>query len=146
MDERSVTTDIQRIHARILQLEDLIQRIEVQQKKSYEATGQILDECNDLLSEVKLEFHQTLMDADQFEFERIPDIPIEDNKLKKVWIVLYKYHNGATADTIATDLRRHRTTVSTHLNTLVLMQFAQKERIGHEIIYKAVVKKDERIE
>lgn len=146
MDEHLVTSDIQRMHTRILQLEDLIHRIEAQQKNSYEATEKILDECNDLLSEVKLEFHQTLMDADQFEFERIPDIPIEDNKLKKVWLVLYKYHHGATADTIATDLRRHRTTVSTHLNTLVLMQFAQKERIGHEIIYKAVVKKDERIE
>ena len=144
MDEHSVTSDIQRMHARILQLEDLIHRIEAEQKNSYEATEKILDECNDLLSEVKLEFHQTLMDADQFEFERIPDIPIEDNKLKKVWLVLFKYHNGATADTIATDLRRHRTTVSTHLNTLVLMQFAQKERIGHEIIYKAVLKKDER--
>ena len=146
MDERSVTTDIQRMHARILQLEDLIHRIEEQQKNSYKATEKILDECNDLLSEVKLEFHQTLTDADQFEYERIPAIPIEDSKLKKTWLVLYKYHNGATADTIATDLRRHRTTVSTHLNTLVLMQFAQKERIGHEIIYKAVVNKDERIE
>ena len=146
MDERSVTSDIQRMHARILQLEDLIHRIEEQQKNSYKATEKILDECNDLLSEVKLEFHQTLTDADQFEYERIPAIPIEDSKLKKTWLVLYKYHNGATADTIATDLRRHRTTVSTHLNTLVLMQFAQKERIGHEIIYKAVVNKDERIE
>ena len=146
MDEHSVTSDIQKMHTRILLLEDLIHRIETQQKNSYEATEKILDECNDLLSKVKLEFHQTLRDADQFEFERIPDIPIEDNKLKKAWLVLYKYHNGATADTIATDLRRHRTTVSTHLNTLVLMQFAQKERIGHEIIYKAVLKKDDGIE
>ena len=146
MDERSVTSDIQRMHARILQLEDLIHRIEEQQKNSYKATEKILDECNDLLSEVKLEFHQTLTDADQFEYERIPAIPIEDSKLKKTWLVLYKYHNGATADTIALDLRRHRTTVSTHLNTLVLMQFAQKERIGHEIIYKAVVKKEDGIE
>jgi hypothetical protein len=134
------------MHARILQLEDLIHRIEDQQKISYETTEKILDECNDLLSEVKLEFHQTLTDADQFEYERIPAIPIEDSKLKKAWLVLYKYHNGATADTIALDLRRHRTTVSTHLNTLVLMHFAQKERIGHEIIYKAVVKKDVGIE
>lgn len=142
MDEHSVTSDIQRMHARILQLEDFIHQIEEQQKKSYESTEKILGQCNDLLSEVKLEFHKTLMDADQFEFERIPDIPIEDNKLKRVWLVLYKYHNGATAETIAIDLRRHRTTVSTHLNMLVVMHFAQKERMGHEIIYKAVLKKD----
>jgi len=143
MEERSVTSDIQRMHARILQLEDLIHRIEEEQKNSYETTEKILDECNDLLSEVKLEFHQTLQDADQFDYERIPAIPIEDTKLKKVWLVLYKYHHGATADTIARDLRRHRTTVSTYLNQLVIMHFAQKERTGHEIIYKAVVKKDE---
>ena len=142
MDERSVTSDIQRMHARILQLEDLIHRIEEQQKNSYKATEKILDECNDLLSEVKLEFHQTLRDADQFEYELIPDIPIDDTKLKKAWLVLYKYHNGATADIIAEDLKRHRTTVSTYLNTLVLMQFAKKERTGHEIMYKAILSKD----
>lgn len=143
MDEHSVISDIQRMHVRIHQLEDLIHQIEEQQKKSYESTEKILGECNDLLSQVKLEFHKTLTDADQFEFERIPDIPIDDSKLKRVWLILHKYHNGATAETIAIDLRRHRTTVSTHLNMLVVMHFAKKERIGHEIIYKAVLKKDD---
>jgi predicted transcriptional regulator len=142
MKEHSVASDIQRIHSLILQLEDLIRRIDVNQKKSMETTAEILKECNDLLSEVKIEFHQTLKDADQFEFERIPEIPIDDIKLKKAWLVLYKYHNGATADTIAEDLIRHRTTVSTYLNTLVLMHFAKKERIGHEIMYKAILSKD----
>ncbi len=140
--EHSVASDIQRIHSLILQLGDLIHRIEVHQKNSLETTEKIIKECNDLLSEVKLEFHQTLRDADQFEYERIPDIPIADPKLKKAWLVLYKYHNGATADTIAEDLQRHRTTVSTYLNTLVLMQFAEKERTGHEIMYRAILKKD----
>jgi hypothetical protein len=139
-NEHSVASDIQRIHSLILQLENLIRRIEVHQKNSLETTEKIIRECNDLLSEVKLEFHQTLRDADQFEYERIPDIPIDDPKLKKAWLVLYKYHKGATADTIAEDLQRHRTTVSTYLNTLVLMQFAKKERTGHEIMYKAILK------
>jgi len=139
MEERSVAADIQKMHALILQLEDLIHRIEAQQRESFLATETILGECNDLLSSVKLEFHQALTDADRFGYESIPDIPIEDIKLKKAWIGLYKYHNGATADTIASDLKRHRTTVSTYLNTLVLMQFAKKERSGHEIVYRAVI-------
>jgi len=144
--EHSVASDIQRIHTLILQLENLIHRIEVHQKTSLETTEKIIRECNDLLAEVKIEFHQTLRDADQFEYERIPDIPIDDIKLKKAWLVLYKYHNGATADIIAEDLRRHRTTVSTYLNTLVLMQFAKKERTGHEIMYKAILRKDNEAE
>jgi predicted transcriptional regulator len=142
VNEHSVASDIQKIHTLILQLEELIHHIEEHQKASLEITEKILKECNDLLSEVKIEFHQTLKDADQFEFERIPEIPIEDIKLKKAWLVLYKYHNGATADRIAEDLRRHRTTVSTYLNTLVLMQFAKKERTGHEIVYKAILNKN----
>ena len=142
MKERSVTSDIQRIHSLILKLEDLIRRLEDNQRTSLQTTEQILKDCNDLISEVKIEFHQTLKDADEFEFERIPDIPIEDTKLKKAWLVLYKYHSGATADTVAEDLKRHRTTVSTYLNTLVLMHFAKKERTGHEIIYKAVLIKE----
>lgn len=142
MNEHSVASDIQRIHALILQLEELIHRIEVHQQNSLETTENILRECNNLLAEVKIEFHQTLKDADQFEFERIPEIPIDDSKLKKAWLVLFKYHNGATADRVAEDLRRHRTTVSTYLNTLVLMQFAKKERIGHEIVYKAILNKN----
>jgi len=146
VNEHSVASDIQRIHALILRLEDLIQRIEEHQKSSLKTTESILRECNDLISEVKIEFHQTLKDADQFEFERIPDIPIEDSLYKRVWLVLYKYHNGATADTIAKDLNRHRTTVSTYLNTLVLMQFAKKERIGHEILYRAILKKNSEAE
>ena len=144
--KHSVASDIKRIHSLILQLEDLIHRIEVHQKNSLETTEKILRECNDLLAEVKLEFHQTLRDADQFEYERIPDIPIDDTKLKKAWLVLYKYHNGATADIIAEDLKRHRTTVSTYLNTLVLMQFAKKERTGHEIMYKAILRNDNEAE
>jgi hypothetical protein len=146
MNEPSVASDIQKIHTLILQLEELIHRIEEHQKTSLEITEKILKECNDLLSEVKIEFHQTLKDADQFEFERIPEIPIDDSKLKKAWLVLYKYHNGATADRIAEDLMRHRTTVSTYLNTLVLMQFAKKERIGHEIVYKAVLNKNNEVQ
>ena len=144
MKEHSVVSDIQRIHSLILQLEDLICRIEVHQKNSFDTTAEILKECNDLLSEVKIEFHQTLIDADQFDYELIPEIPIEDTKLKKAWLVLYKYHNGATADGIAEDFRKHRTTVSTYLNTLVLMQFAKKERTGHEIVYKSYIEKRDR--
>ncbi|MFA4876458.1 MAG: hypothetical protein WC586_03520 [Methanoregula sp.] len=139
MEERSVSTDIRRMQALIIELEGVIRRLELHQKNSLETTGKILDECNDLLAEVKLEFHNTLTDADEAGYGQIPAIPIEDPKLRKAWLALYRYHHGVTADTVAADMRRHRTTVSTYLNTLVLMQFAQKERIGHEIVYKAVL-------
>ncbi len=143
MEERPVSTDIRMMHRRILQLEDLIRRIEVQQRASFAETESILAECHGLLSTLKIEFHEVLTGADEFAYERVPDIPIEDMKLKKAWLVLSKYHGGATADTVARDLKRHRTTVSTYLNTLVLMQFAQKERIGHEILYRAVLNRED---
>ncbi|MCK9592362.1 MAG: helix-turn-helix domain-containing protein [Methanoregula sp.] len=147
-NEHSVASDIQRIHTLILRLENLVQRIELHQKNSLKITEEILKDCNNLISEVKIEFHQTLRDADQFDFERLPDIPIEDPKLKKVWLVLYRYHNGATADTIAKDLKRHRTTVSTYLNQLASPKYklARRDRIGHEILFKAILKKDKEVE
>ena len=56
MDEHSVTSDIQKMHTRILLLEDLIHRIETQQKNSYEATEKILDECNKTIKEFDSQF------------------------------------------------------------------------------------------
>ena len=143
MEERPVSTDISTLHRRVLELEGLIRRIEVQQRAAFAETESILAECHDVLSALKIEFHDTLARADELAYERIPSIPIDDPKLKRAWLVLSKYHGGATADTVARDLKRHRTTVSTYLNTLVLMQFAQKERIGHEILYRAVLNRED---
>lgn len=143
MEEHAVSDDIRRLHRRILELEDMIHQIEIQQKTSYEETGRILAQCHELLAAVKIELYDAITDADEFAYERIPDVPIEDVKLKKAWLVLSKYHAGATADVVAADVKRHRTTVSTYLNTLVLMQLAQKERIGHEIVYRAILKRED---
>ena len=65
---------------------------------------------------------------------------ITNLRLREVWEALYRHSNGATADAIAGDLDRHRTTISTYLNLLVTMGYAKKHRSGHAIVYTAIVK------
>jgi predicted transcriptional regulator len=55
---------------------------------------------------------------------------------------LFRHPEGATAETIASGLDRHRSTVSTYLNMLVTLGFAEKFRDGHEIYYKAIIKSE----
>lgn len=98
-------------------------------------------EVNGLLSEIRMLAPDSL-DTISREERLLPPIPIPDERLRRVWLVLYRYPLGATADVVARDLDRHRTTISTYLNTLVLMGFAEKKRRGHEILYTAIVKID----
>jgi len=139
METHQAEEDIQRMKALIRHLEALDARIEQSQKECNGMFADIRRESNEILAEVKLQFHESVMLADRFGYDVIPDVPLDDKKIKAAWMALFRHHNGATADEIAEDLQRHRTTVSTYLNTLVLMQFAQKERIGHEILYKALL-------
>jgi len=134
----------------IQQLEELITYIEHSQAICNTMFDAIRRECNDVINKAR---HRLPESGSQIQFSNqalksIPEsqlstIPIEDRKLKKAWATLAQYPNGATAEDIMKDMKRHRTTVSTYLNQLVLLNFAKKERRGHEIYYRAVLYKEE---
>jgi Fic family protein len=144
MENDPVAGEIQKINLLIRRLENLAARIEDSQKQCNRMFDELKSENDSILSELKLHIHRSIAAAERRGFDLIPEIPIEDKKLKAAWIALFQHHNGATADEIAAGLHRHRTTVSTYLNTLVLMNYVSKERIGHEIYYKAVINEDNR--
>jgi hypothetical protein len=144
MENDPAVLEVQKIHALIRRLENLGGRIEESQKQCNRMFEDLKAENDDILSDLKRHVHHSVAAAERRGFDLIPDIPIEDRKLKAAWITLFQHHTGATADEIAVDLNRHRTTVSTYLNTLVLMNFVTKERIGHEIYYKAIINQDTR--
>jgi response regulator of citrate/malate metabolism len=141
MKEVSIAEDIREIQSIISRLEDVTRNIEEYQKTSNLLLDSIKNECNSIMSDAKTQLHQTFVEAEKYGFEPVPDVHIEDKKLKNAWITLYRHHDGATADTIAEELHRHRTTVSTYLNYLVLMGYAKKKRVGHVIYYTAVLMK-----
>ncbi|MDD4136913.1 MAG: hypothetical protein PHT99_03340 [Methanoregula sp.] len=139
MDDDPSVQDLQKIQQLIRNLEHLSDRIEAAETTCRSLFEELWQENNEILAEMKLLVHSSVMEAERHGYDLMPEIPVEDKKLKAVWIALFRHHNGATADEIAADLHRHRTTISTHLNTLVLMQLAKKERIRHEIYYKAIL-------
>jgi len=143
MTTTPLTDDFRDLEQIIARLEDALERIEVLEEEFSRSISTLRQECNGILADAKVTFHHALEQAEQCGYEPAPDIPIEDRKLKNVWIALFKYHDGATADMLATDLHRHRTTISTYLNTLVLMGCATKHRLRHEIYYRAVLNKEE---
>jgi response regulator of citrate/malate metabolism len=127
--------ELQDIISRIEHFESAIGHYQEQCNATFEAMQK---ECTSIVTDAKEQLHQILVSAEEQGIEPIPDVPIDDKKLKKAWIALFRHHNGATAEMIAEDLGRHRTTVSTYLNYLVVLRFAEKERRGHEIYYTAV--------
>ena len=139
METSPAVEEIQKVKALIRHLDALDTRIEQAQQDCNAMFEELRKDYNDILTELKHHVHNSVVTADRYGYDLIPDVPLDDRKLKNAWIALFRHHNGATADEIAEDLHRHRTTVSTYLNTLVLMQYAQKDRIGHEIYYKAVL-------
>ncbi len=138
-----LTDDFRDLEQIIARLEGVLQRIDVLEEECSRSISDLREECNCILSDAKVTFHHALEEAEQCGYEPVPSISIEDRKLKTAWIALFKYHDGATADMLADDLHRHRTTISTYLNTLVLMGCATKHRLGHEIYYRAVLNKEE---
>jgi hypothetical protein len=127
----------------ILRLEELKNQIDCCQEEITGMLDALKCECDQLISDVKEQLHRSFVIGEEHGFDSIPDVPIKDRRLKRAWIALYRHHNGVTADVIASETGRHRTTVSTSLNTLVLMHWAEKERRGHQILYKAVMKTDQ---
>ena len=123
METNPAADDIQKVKALIRHLEVLDTRIEQSQKECNVMFEEIRKDYNEILAELKLQAHKTIVTADRYGYDLIPDVPLDDRKLKNAWIALFRHHNGATADEIAEDMHRHRTTVSTYLNTLVLMPF-----------------------
>ena len=139
MNDRSPIPDADALQALITRLEDLEIRIRTAEKESRDLFASLIRECHTIISDTKTQMHILIREADRIGYDLIPDLPIADKKLKDAWIALFRHTAGATADTVAEDLHRHRTTVSTYLNTLVIMGLAEKERVGHEIYYKAVM-------
>jgi len=130
---------IQRLQRSIGDIEHIIRKISYQYDESQKIFKEQLKECSNALGLVKQELNEIGDFASACGYEPQPDISLKDPKLKSAWKVLYRFHEGATADTIAECMGKHRTTVSTYLNMLVSENYAQKERIGHEIYYKAVI-------
>ena len=134
------------IHTLIRQLEELVSYIEHSQAICNTMFDTIRRDCNTLINDVKTRLPETESYGkytSTMESASLSTIPIEDRKLQKAWAALARYPKGATAEDIMRDLDRHRTTVSTYLNQLVLLEFAEKERIGHEIYYRAIPYKEE---
>jgi DNA-binding NarL/FixJ family response regulator len=141
MIDPSPVPNTEALQALIIRLEELELRIRKAEQESRALFSILLQECHGILSEAKTQVHRLIRQADQMGYDLIPDVPIEDKKLKDAWIALFRHASGATAEAIAEELHRHRTTVSTYLNQLVVMELAEKERVGHEIYYKAILKK-----
>ncbi|HUU74916.1 MAG TPA: helix-turn-helix domain-containing protein [Methanoregulaceae archaeon] len=126
----------------IVKLESLLSEIENSRIATETMFGKLEEECVAVLTDARARFHNSYSIAEKYGVEIIPDLALTDGKKKKAWIALFRHQRGATADQIAEDLRRHRTTVSTYLNHLVEMGLASKERIGHEVYYKAILKNE----
>ena len=141
MTGKSFFTDTREQEELVQQLEEILERIDRQQEEYCSKLRQLSGECHELLDQLRESIQRSVSAPEKKGYTLVPDVQIEDHKLKRAWIALYQYRKGATADQIALDMKRHRSTVSTYLNTLVLMKFAAKERKGHEIYYKAKMKK-----
>ena len=125
----------------VKKLESFCQSLERQQDMTNNAFELLKSESNQALKEARLYLALVLKLGEE---SGVPafDIPISDVKLQKAWKELFKHPEGATADSIATGLDRHRSTVSTYLNMLVATGYAEKFRKGHEIYYKALIKSE----
>jgi len=142
MESDSSLEHIRRIQALIGRIEELADRINRYQQGSNVQLNALREECDAVLAEAKQDYHALIVSAEMRGQDVTPDIALEDRRLKNTWLALYRHHGGATAEEISGELKRHRTTVSTYLNTLVLMGYAKKERVGHEVHYTAILNKD----
>lgn len=142
MQSDSPIQHLRKIEDLINRMEDLSSHIDRFQQISNAQITELRQECDAILAEAKQDYHALIIAAEKMGQDLAPDIALGDQRLNNTWLALYRHHGGATAEEIAQDLKRHRTTVSTNLNTLVLMNLAKKERVGHEVYYTAVLNKD----
>ncbi len=126
-------------------LEHLREKIDQNQALLESVFSDLAHQCDILLSEAKQQLHVSIMASADGGLEILPSVQIEDKRLKGTWIALYRHHNGATADEIGKEMGRHRTTVSTLLHLLEMLGWATKKRVGHEIVYQAVLKGDKEV-
>ena len=138
-EESPASDTIQRVNHLLNVLEQLYRDIDQQQREHHQQFEKLKSDAATALKEVRLHLNLLLQTGSK-EASPIYRIPITDEKLKRAWEVLFRYPDGATADTVASGLDRHRSTVSTYLNMLVTLGFAEKFRDGHEIYYKAIIK------
>ena len=141
MKDTSLVPEAEALQALIIRLEELELRIQKAEQESRALFSDLRGECHLIISDAKTQIHALIQQANRIGYDLIPDVPIQEKRLKEAWIALFRHTSGATAETIADELHRHRTTVSTYLNQLVVMGMADKERVGHEIYYKAILKK-----
>lgn len=144
MENGSLDDILQRVHYLQTRLNRLSSEVEHQQEMHNHQYEALKNELRRALDEVHILVNYF---AKEDRAGLIPsyEIPIQDRKLRSAWQALFRYPDGATAETIAKDLDRHRSTVSTYLNMLETLGFARKSRRGHQIVYKATIKsvKDE---
>jgi predicted transcriptional regulator len=130
---------LQRVNHLLNVLEQLYKDMDRQQKAHHQHFEKLKSETLKAIEEGRLHL-KLLLRIDTTESSLSFELPIKDEKLKKAWEALFRHPEGETADTIAGELNRHRTTVSTYLNMLVTLEYAEKFRKGHEIFYKAIIK------
>ena len=136
--------EVRKIRELIIRLEEIISRFEDFHRESNSRFDDLLQQSYVILHEAKTELSNTYDSFGMIGLDPIPDSGIQDAKLKSAWIALFRHPAGVTSEDLSKELNRHRSTVSTYLNTLVLMDLAAKERIGHEIYYRALLRKEEK--
>lgn len=123
-------------------LEHHYQDLERLQKSNFQHFEKFKADTRQAIEETRL--HMNLfLGGDLLETPPSYDLPIKNEKLRKTWQVLFRHPEGATAETIAAEMDRHRSTISTYLNMLVAEELADKFRKGHEIFYKAILKTEQ---
>ncbi len=130
---------LRRVNHLLSVLEQLYKDMDRQQKAHHQHFERLKSETAKAMEEARLHM-ELLLRINTGESSLSFELPIRDEKLKKAWEALFRNPDGATAETVASDLDRHRSTVSTYLNMLVTLGYAEKFRKGHEIYYKAIIK------
>jgi len=92
---------LQRIRHLQVVLEQLFTEIERQQQFQWQQYEKLKSENAKALDDLHILMNLLLSTMDTTETPLSFDIPIKDEKLKKAWQTLFKYPDGATAETIA---------------------------------------------
>jgi sugar-specific transcriptional regulator TrmB len=136
--EPTLAREIREIREIIGGFESLITRLESRLAESQDGFLVLLREGDELVCQARECLSEINEEARRAGIEPLPEIDIPDERMKAAWLVLYQFQDGATADEVAERMRKHRTTVSSTLNSLHQWGFAEKERRGHEIYYRAI--------
>lgn len=139
-DRPPLVGEIEEIRRIVGDFESLVERFEERLAQTQAEFQALLGESDELVRQAKLRLTAIQEEVRRCGMEPAPEIALADERLRTVWLALYQFHGGATADEVADRLNRHRTTVSTYLNMLTAVGYAEKERRGHEIYYRALTR------